>query len=80
MVKCVRKNRITFVGLAAGKYVYCLANILLMAIRHVLQRYKQGCGAGTEISGSGSSSGHLIFWLWLQHLELFGSASRIVWS
>jgi len=33
MCKC----RNTFVGLAAGKYVYCLANILLMAYLTTLQ-------------------------------------------
>jgi len=31
LVKYVRKSRITLVGLAAGQYVYCLDNILLMA-------------------------------------------------
>jgi len=37
LVKCVRKIRITFVGLAAGKYVYFLANILLMVYLTTLQ-------------------------------------------
>jgi len=31
----------------------------------------QGCGIDTQILGSGSSSGHLIFWLRLQQLETF---------
>jgi len=31
---------------------------------------KQGCGTGTQISGS--SSRHLNFWLWLQRLEVLG--------
>jgi len=35
LVKCV--SRITFVGLAAAKYVYCLDNILLMAYLTTLQ-------------------------------------------
>jgi len=40
--------------------------------------FKQGCGAGTQISGFGS--GNLIFWFWFQHLELFDSVSRKIWS
>jgi len=48
-----------------------------------IQNYasEQGCGAGIQISGSGSSSGRLIFWLRLQHLELFGtgSGSKTIW-
>jgi len=42
----------------------------------------QGCGAGTQISGSGSSSGHLNFlnWLRLQHLEVFSSGFKTICS
>jgi len=37
----------------------------------------QGCGAGTQISGS--SSRHQFFWFWLQPLKVFGFGSRTSW-
>jgi len=43
-------------------------------------RLKQGCGAGTQISGSGSgfSSRHLKFFAPVP--KIFGSGSKMVWS
>jgi len=40
--------------------------------------FDQGCGAWTQISGSGSSSRYLTFCLRMQHLDVFGSCSSII--
>jgi len=52
--------------------------IYYVCIRPFLQGSNQGCGAGAQISDS--SSRYLNFWLWLRHLEAFGSSSRTICS
>ena len=43
-------------------------------------RYQQGCGTGSQISGSGSSSGHLNFLVAAPTSTIFDSRSGTIWS